>query len=91
MGFAKWVLFILIIALIVGGGLIYFKLQGSPEVKDAVIIQTTNKTVSDCNAISTTPEKEACYFEIAKTSKDASLCRLITDVRLRGDCYLLTG
>ena len=70
-------------------GFLGFTLMNREESK-VVDIETKNKSVSECNLLENNQSKEMCYLDVAKTNGDSNICRMITDIRIRGDCYILT-
>lgn len=83
-----WV-FLIIFILVLILGLVIFKLVSDEPLKYVTINDSSKVTVSSCNLLTNSSQKEECYLSVVRDNKDSSICRLISDVRLRGDCYLI--
>ena len=83
-----WLIFLIFILILIFGG-VFLKITDHQEIKPVNLTSSINLSVSSCNLLSNSSEKENCYLSLVKVTKDESVCRLISEVQLRGDCYLI--
>lgn len=71
-------------------GLVFFKFASSSQLKTVSLNESSKLSLSSCNILTNSTEKEECYLLLVKQNKDSSICRSISNVQLRGDCYLIS-
>ncbi len=81
------IVFIVILSLI----FVAFKIANNDDAKMVEANSLPKINLSYCNSLSNVSAKENCYIFVVRDERDSSICSEISDVRLRGDCYLLAG
>jgi len=84
-----WTLLIIFIVVLIFGS-VFFKFTNNSQIKSVMLNESSKLSLSSCNLLTNSSERENCYFSLVKESKDSSICRSISNVPLRGDCYLIS-
>lgn len=83
-----WIFIILLLIILLAGFLAINLVDKKSTVLDSS--STIHAEVSSCESITNSTSREQCYVYAARDSRDSEICRKISDVKVRGDCYLIT-
>jgi hypothetical protein len=80
------VIVVFISVMVIGGVILYF--TGAFSVKPGTDVSAP-ADIASCKIIQDQNTKDLCYFDVAVSSRNVSICGLINETWKKGDCYTL--
>lgn len=83
------ILILIIVVVLIGGGVLIWQYRKAPEVKlpEKEVAEEMAEEIDECKGIQDLDKQSKCYVDLAKETKNETLCGKITAFELRADCY----